>query len=564
MAMTWGSNPEYNAPPVMRPRDLKSVGARALESERRECNRGIAEREFRRNIARYCQWGLEAVCVAQGVYAWQRFVLMGGEDTFGSFSLPGLASHLSQYGHMAVTLGLAGCAVLAALAMCFVGASKRGAIVMAGGLALAVRFGVEISLDMALVTVANVGIIMLTSSIAAELGRMSILSIKGALCLFVVVFGMAYSIGTSAFHLSMVAQGAVEAGATKHTRLDDQDEVIREWEAEFEEAKIAHRQATIALRDDQIAWDGYRANAESMSASDRAWVMRPDATGPYLDAISASKARVDKRIASVEKARDHLTEAREKKDHIADAVNPAKAILEGAARFLNFDSVEGFNLSFGIFVAGLMELLRIAAATFLNAPLRHSMQWLEAENARKASEEHDAEAERQELEQAERAAERAKRKVQVAAANARAKAVSEWGELRAEEVAEGFSRDRDDLDDALRIPPMPSDRGMAVHKPSPTIMAEHVNGAVDTIRQDISEIPTLESLTSLKRKRVTDSMDAVKRGNRPDDLTAQCLRDWNELYDAKERQVFCEWLVERGMAERPTRKGEGYVWSSRA
>jgi len=341
MAMSWDNTSYLKSPPLLPPRDLKQVAKWEVDAERRECARGLREKEFRRNIARWCAWGIEAVCVAQGVYAWQRFAGSGGEDTFGTLSLPAFASYFAQFGQWAQTGALLALAIVAGIVLLLMGLGRKGAIVLSGSFVASAYFGIDINLDMALVTVANVAIILLGSSLAAEMGKMQWMGdnafetvanfVKGVCCMIVVLASMAYSIGSSAYHLGMVAQGAVEAGVTEGDRVVAQGLVVQERKAQVGEVAAAHRQAAVTLETVEGDWRKYKADADAMSAKDRVWVMRPDATAPYFDATEKAKARLQKRLEAWEVARDKLAEARERKAKIAVDTNPARAIIEGAA-----------------------------------------------------------------------------------------------------------------------------------------------------------------------------------------------------------------------------------------
>jgi len=375
----------------------------------------------------------------------------------------------------------------------------------------------------------------------------------------------------------MFAQGAVEAGETTNDRVSAQGEVVEERKALVAEAATAHRQAATTLREENGAWAEYKANADAMNAADRAWVMRPDATGPYLDAIATAKTRVEKRLEAWETARDKLAEAREKKAEIALETNPARSILTGAATMLGYEESEvgRFNLAIGISIAILMELLRIAAAALLNTSLRHSLAWMRERQDVENTRAYEKEIDRQELEDAREAPERVKRKVEIATARARADNLMEWGEARASEIGKAVREDARDLDERLQIPTPPSPElelpgtghsaevAAPAEEPAAHPAPQH-SETPDTVPECVPEHPCLETLTPKKRQRVQTAMGNIKAGSRPDALTASALREWGDLYGDDERRVFCDWLAERGMAEAPVARGQGYAWKAAA
>lgn len=583
MAMSWDNTSYLKSPPILPPRDLKQVAKWEVDAERRECARGLREKEFRRNIARWCAWGIEAVCVAQGVYAWQRFAGSGGEDTFGTLSLPAFANYFAQFGQWAQTGALFALAAVAGIVLLLMGLGRKGTIVLSGSFVASAYFGIDINLDMALVTVANVAIILLGSSLAAEMGKMEWVGdnaretlakfFKGICCAGVVAFSMVYSIGSSAYHLGMVAQGAVEAAVTEGDRVAAQGVVVDERSAQVDEAASAYRQAAVALETAEADWRDYKTAAEAMNASDRAWVMRPDATASYFDAIEKAKARAQKRLEAWEVARDKLAEARERKSEIAVESNEARAIIESAAAWFGYskEQVGQFNLHVGVAIAVLMDMLRIAAASLLNTSLRHSLAWMRDQQAEENLRAAEREIDRQDLEDAREAPDRAKRKVEIAAARARGEMIEEYGETEATRIRETMRADFDDLNARLEIPPMPSERAETAfqnvpeHAPAPDVgpvqrvVAER-SGTGSGVSEHVSGETTIETLTPMKRQRVHKAMENVKRGSRPQALTANGLREWGGLYGDDERRVFCAWLVERGMAEAPVVKGQGYAW----
>lgn len=194
--------------------------------------------------------------------------------------------------------------------------------------------------------------------------RFKLKTLKAALVFF--------SIFTAAMGVSLGIQSKMDAGVSDsaaYTAATD--------------ATATERQGLVAaeraLESARMDWAKYKADADAMSNADRAWLMRPGATAPYLVAI----ARAERAEGS---ARSRLSDAQTRQGE-AVTVGGSEAVqlgevgawAAGIARAVGIPVTGDFDasavaLGFGVFVAVLLEWLCVGGQSGAAAAKRSIMR----------------------------------------------------------------------------------------------------------------------------------------------------------------------------------------------
>lgn len=183
---------------------------------------------------------------------------------------------------------------------------------------------------------------------------------------------VSFSIFTAAMGVALGIQSKMDAG------VSDSAAYVAATDATATERQgvaVAARALEAARTD----WQGYKADANAMNRQDRAWLMRPDATAPYLAAIERAERAENAARARLSSAQTRQGDAVTTGGSEAVQLGEVGAWAAGIARAVGIPVTGAFEasavaLGFGVFVAVLLEWLCVGGQSGAAAAKRSIMR----------------------------------------------------------------------------------------------------------------------------------------------------------------------------------------------